>query len=269
MINRISFCIFLNLLFNFSVLGNQVDNQALAESLTIKRNDIPINKKTAKFASDVWPGFTDTSGEGLYWDIIRKVYKDNNIAVAFESTNYIRSVALVKKNIFHAYIGAYLNEVDFAIYPKYPIDVDYISACTAVTNKEKINIENIAKSTVGWIKGYSFEKIFDRQLNYQEITNRKTGITLIENARIEYYIDAYSDIKHYFESAPLIASKIRCETIHHENIYLAFNTTPYAIQLKNIWDKTIPKLIQSGYMEKIYREHGLKPLPESLKDKKL
>jgi len=266
MLNRVSLYIFLYLFSNFTVFGKGTVGPILTQASGIDGNIRQITKETAKFSSDLWPGFTDTNGKGLYWDIIRKVYKDNNIAVTFETTNYIRSVALVKKNIFHAYIGAYLNEVDFAIYPKYPIDVDYISACTAVNNKEKISIDNIAKSTVGWIKGYSIEKIFNRQLNFQEIINRKTGFTLVANARINYYIDAHSDIKHYFERNPILASKLKCETIHHENIYLAFNTTPYAIQLKDLWDATIPKLIQSGFMEKIYRQHGIKPLPEILKN---
>jgi len=278
MVNRFSFYIFLYLIFNFSAVANEINLgaatvkkiavnaiKAKKPSTNEKTNDASIAKETAKFASDLWPGFTNTNGKGLYWDIISKVYKDNNIAVTFETTNYTRSMALVKNNIFHAYTGAYLNEVDFAVYPKYPIDVDYISACTAADTTEKINIEDIARFSVIWIKGYSYEKIFSHQLNYQEIANRKTGLKLVANHRINYYIDADSDLKIFFKNNPGLASKIKCKIIHHEKIYLAFNKTPYAIHLKNIWDNTIPKLIQSGFLKKIYKDHGLKSIPQIFK----
>ncbi len=127
--------------------------------------------------------------------------------------------------------------------------------------KRKISIENIAKSSVIWIKGYSYEKVFNHQLNYQEIANRRTGLKLVASHRINYYIDADSDIKIFLKNNPALISKIKCKIIHHERIYLAFNKTPFAIHLKNTWDNTIPKLIQSGFLEKIYKDYGLKPLP--------
>jgi polar amino acid transport system substrate-binding protein len=278
MVDNFSLYIFLYLTFNLPAIAKDiiadktVVNNITVDVLTTKSfsteeqvQDLPMAKETAKFSSDLWPGFTDTNGNGLYWDIIRKVYEDNNIEVVFETTNYTRSKALVKNNIFHAYIGAYLHEEKFALYPKYPIDVDYISACTAVDSKETISIENIVKFSVIWIKGYSYEKIFDHQFNYQEITNRQTGFKLIANHRINYYIDADSDIKSYLENNPTLASKIKCKIIHHESIYLAFNKAPYAMHLKTIWDNTIPTLIQSGFLEKTYKEYSLKSLPQIFK----
>ncbi len=150
MINRFIFYTFLYLIFNFPVVATEIETvketavKAIkAKTFTIdeKINDSSIDNDTAKFASDFWSGFTNTNGKGLYWDIISKVYKDNNIAVTFETTNYTRSMALVKNNIYHAYVGAYLNEADFAVYPKYPIDVDYVSACTAADAKEKLALK--------------------------------------------------------------------------------------------------------------------------------
>lgn len=216
---------------------------------------------TAIFSSDNWDGFTNIDGSGLYWDIIRHVYEQNGVTVAFETSSYTRSVELLRHQKSDALVGSYLDEQDFTQYPKYPIDIDYVSACTSVSFKNKFSINILPNYSVAWIKGYGFEKILNIKLNYLEIENRKIGLTLVANQRIDFYIDAESDIKIYLNNEPKLAAKLICKLIHKEKIFLTFNKTLFGDKLKNIWDTTIPKLIKSGYIEQKFKEYDLKPMP--------
>ena len=174
-------------------------------------------KEVAKFTSDTWQGFTNLNGEGLYWDIIRRVYEPYNIDVSFETTNYTRSVALLKNNKVHVYVGSYLNEKDFAKYPNYPIDTDFVAACTSIESKENISKASILKETVIWIKDYGYQTIFGHKIQYKEIPDRETGLKMVASGRAMYFIDAYSDIKIFLRNHPSLEKKIRCKVIHKEN----------------------------------------------------
>jgi polar amino acid transport system substrate-binding protein len=229
--------------------------------LTLPFSFVSAADDIAHFASDHWQGFTNTDGSGLYWDIIREVYQKNHITVAFETTNYTRSVALTKARRAQAYVGSYLNEADFALYPEYHLDVDYISACGSVAHTDEISEQALAGASVAWIKDYAFNEVLNVTLDFQELPDRATGLKMVANRRIDYYLDADSDIRIFLQDKPELAAQLKCQVIHKEKIYLAFADSPFARELMELWDSTMPSLIQSGYLKMKYEQYALKPFP--------
>lgn len=214
-----------------------------------------------RIASDHWPNFTNTDGTGLYWEIIEHVYQQYELQVDTETTNYTRSMALVKNGKAHAYVGSYLDEVEFAQYPQYHLDVDYIAACTQKSSNTLIDKKHLLNQEVAWIKDYSFERVLDLPLDYQEVPDRETGLKMVANGRVDLYLDAKSDIDIFFREQPQFKTMLKCKVVHREKIYLAFSEDSIGQSLRSKWDETIPVLIRNGYLKEVFKRYSLKPFP--------
>ena len=81
-----------------------------------------------KLVSEAWVNGAQEDGTGIYWDIMRLVYEPLGIKVEYNTTDYARSVALVKQGEMDAWLGSYLNEEQNIIYPKWHFDADVVVA---------------------------------------------------------------------------------------------------------------------------------------------
>jgi len=124
--------------------------------------------------SESWKNYTNKDGSGLYFDIVRLVYEPMGIKVKTKEYPYNRGSQMVEKKQADMWLASYIDEEDYAIYPKYHFDKDII---TAMFKKNKFKnfkgIESLRDKNVGWIRGYSFDDYIDIPMKIHERNNRK------------------------------------------------------------------------------------------------
>ena len=89
-----------------------------------KRNQI----KSINIVAPEWEDYTNADGTGMYWEILQTIYSNQDIKLKPSSVSWNRALKMVTKyQIYNAIIGEYLDSEEPLLFPKYPIDVEYLA----------------------------------------------------------------------------------------------------------------------------------------------
>lgn len=80
------------------------------------------NPTEIHLVSDAWHGLTRKDGTGLYFDLIRAVFQRQQIKLRINIYPYARAVQAVKDKRADAWVASFMNEKDFALYPRWHFD---------------------------------------------------------------------------------------------------------------------------------------------------
>ena len=211
-------------------------------------NDITV-------ASEEWEGATQADGSGLYWDILRSVYEPVGIKVNWSIASYARSVALVKQKRADAWVGSYRDEEQGIIYPESHFDADDVSALFIKKSDQLWQGEaSLEGKDVAWIKGYELHEYLGVTFNNRELINRDSVIQLLEQGRLDYFIDARPEIQTYFGETLEKDSRFMVETIKKLKLFLGFANTLKGKRLADIFDERFPILIENGEIKTLFEK---------------
>jgi len=206
--------------------------------------------------SEEYEDATNADGSGLYWDIIRAVYERAGVRVDYKIMPYARGVREVESHQADAWVASYLGETDFAVYPKIAFDRDIVSA---VFKKNRYNTSSglsiLKNKHVGWIRGYEYKKYLDVSVIETEINSRKSGILMVLNDRLDFFLDAACEIENEFQKGYLDQSLFDIMTVTELKLYIAFAGSPKGRKLAEIWDKRMAVLHDSGELKRIFGKH--------------
>ena len=204
-------------------------------------------------ATESWKGATNHDGSGLYWDIMKRVYEPLGYTIVKKHTSYEESVKMVKNGDADLYLGSYIDEHTFVLYPKYYFDQDIV---IAVFNTEAIDKWEGKKSlrdmNVGWVRGYDFDKYLNVKVHKKEFSTRNNGLKLLKNQRLDAFVDDRDDIKPYLVKAKLDPEYFKQKIIMQLKLYPAFSNNVFGQKLKTTWDKQMGKLIQTEAFKELY-----------------
>jgi len=211
----------------------------------------PVTQIT--FASEEWKNATHSDGTGLYWDIFREVYEPEGIKINPIIRSYSGSVAMVKRQKADAVVGAYIDEIQEAYYPKWHFAVDVVQV---IFKKDKIaqwkGQESLKGKKVSWIKGYALDEYLDVPVEKNEFEDRKGALRALDKGRYDFFMDAQGDLIDALKSGIIDTSKYRIETVKQLNLYLAFVKNDKGKKYQEIFDKNFPKLVESGKIKALY-----------------
>lgn len=212
-------------------------------------------------ASDEWDNCTNPDGTGMYWDIFRAVFEPSGIKVKPLMRSYTATMEMARQKKVDAAVGAYIDEVKGVVYPKKHFGVDAV----AVVYKKDKGVDwkgepTLSGKNIAWIKGYSFDEYLTVPVKKTEFEDRTVVARMLDNNRIDYFMDAYADIMAMVEQKALDPAKYEVKMLKKLNLYLVFANSEKGKQLLGTFDENIQKIVASGEMDKICKKWAPKNL---------
>ena len=217
------------------------------------------NEMEIHFASEEWKDATQADGTGLYWDIFRAVFEPEGYKIITRNVSYDGSVRMVEKKAVDAMVGAYEDEFEEGIFPANHFAVDVVQ----VLYKKKDTMEwhglkSVENSTVGWVKGYSYDDYLDeavvKTLKIKRLKDRESLYRLLSAGKIDYWIDAQADITDFFKinAEKYNADDYLRQTLLELKLFVVFRKDKRGEKLAHIFDNNMATLIKSGKLKALY-----------------
>lgn len=212
--------------------------------------------KTVLAVSEYFENATNRDGSGFYWELIRKVYGQENIQLRYEIVPYQRAVMVTRNLAADFWVASYDREQDFAIYPKYAFDVDDVSALyrTDISPK-KANINALVHKKVAWIRGYAYDKYIRMPMQKVLLNKRSSVLKMLQSQRIDFFLDDHTEMQNAFSEEELRGADLTHSPLLKLKLYLAFQNSERGRELAEIWDKNLLKLHQNGRLKTVYDKY--------------
>ncbi|MEH6345813.1 MAG: transporter substrate-binding domain-containing protein [Bermanella sp.] len=235
-----------------------------AQSLELK----PIQRKFIKSISVVapeWENYTNTNGSGLYWDIVRAIYEPVGIKVKTRNAPWNRSMKLVSKyHTYNAILGEYLETEEALIFPKYPIDVEYLTVFHKAQDSWT-GLADFSGKKVGWLKDYDLIEEEVRNFKLMEFRHIDRGMEMLTEGEIDFLIDEEDEVLAAMERNKVAPENyVLDEMPEGTDVYMAFAVDRLSKELISIYNERLPILMKSGEMIKIYQKWDDAEIPAAL-----
>ncbi|WDY57511.1 substrate-binding periplasmic protein [Pseudomonas sp. PSKL.D1] len=208
--------------------------------------------------SEEWLDYTNADGTGVAWDVLRKVFEPAGVKVVTQSAPYSRAVGLVKRGEADAWVGSYKEEDEDNLYPRWHFDMDHIYALGLAT-KPVPTPENVGQYRLAWVRGYDYGSYLPNVKNFREIQRREGILPMLEHDRVDFYIDALTEVDYVLGQASQ-PERFRRTHVAELPLYLAFNRSVDAKALVALFDKRMAELVRSGELKPIF-ERWKQPYP--------
>ncbi|MCV9921227.1 transporter substrate-binding domain-containing protein [Pseudomonas sp. BT-42-2] len=208
--------------------------------------------------SEEWLDYTNADGTGVAWDVLRKVFEPAGVKVLIQSAPYSRAVGLVKRGEADAWVGSYKEENDDNLYPRWHFDMDHIYAL-GLASKPEPTPENIGQYRLAWVRGYDYGSYLPNVREFREIQRREGILPMLEHERVDFYIDALTEVDYVLGQAAQ-PERFRRTHIAELPLYLAFAKNGQGKFLRDLFDRRMEQLVRSGELKAIY-EKWQQPYP--------
>ena len=218
-------------------------------------------KNTLIISSESWENATHRDGSGLYWDIFRAVYEPVGYVVEPEIRSYQGSINNLKLKRSDVMVGAYLDEIDDVIYPKNYFAVDIVQVIYPKNRRFKWEgLNSIKDSNVSWIDGYSFDdylpESISKNLHIRKVNNRETVFRLLNANKVDFFMDARSDLINFFKSNIEYKSDNYVTNIVLElKLFTVFSNDKKGKMLAEIFDQRFAILLANGEIKRLYDKY--------------
>ena len=220
--------------------------------------------KQVHLVSEEWIDYTNANGTGVAWDVLRKVFEPAGVKVVTQSAPYSRAVGLVKRGEADAWVGSYKEENDDNLYPRWHFDMDHIYAL-GLANKPVPTLDTIGQYRLAWVRGYDYGSYLPNAHNFREIQRREGILPMLEHDRVDFYIDAQTEVDYVLGQASQ-PQRFHRTHIAELPLYLAFGRSEQAKALRELFDERMAELVRSGELKPIF-QHWKQPYPFSTDSK--
>ena len=209
-------------------------------------------------ASENWQDYTAADGHGLGWDVLREVFEPAGVKLAIRAEPYTRSIGLAQRGEVDACVGGYRDEVSDLLYPRWNYDIDHIYALGLASNPAPTP-ETLGNYRLAWVRGYDFQRYLPNLTRYNEVVRRIGILSMLVHNRVDYYIDALTEIDYIVRQAK-DPSRFRRTQVAELPLYLCFADTPNARRLMALFDQRMALLVKNGRLKPIF-ERWNQPYP--------
>jgi polar amino acid transport system substrate-binding protein len=212
-------------------------------------------EKSIVVATELWePNYTRADGKGIYQIILSKVYPDRQIEYIY--TSYERSKNLVESGRADLWLGSYVDEEDFALFPNEALDADEVSA---VYLEQRYSVADfpsaLQDAPAAWIKGYDYHQYFPTlNMKIYEVPDVQTGLKMVRGSRVDFFLNDMDDTLDYIEINQTDFEGLNMHKFALLLIFPAFGPTPDGKELASRWDKQVKKLKHDGSFRAIFRQ---------------
>ncbi|HEK1687208.1 TPA: transporter substrate-binding domain-containing protein [Pseudomonas putida] len=214
--------------------------------------------KQVRLVSEEWIDYTNADGSGVAWDVLRKVFEPAGVKVVASSAPYSRAVGLVKRGEADAWVGSYKEENEDNLYPRWHFDMDHIYAL-GLASKPVPALNSVGDYRLAWVRGYDYQNYLPNVKNFREIQRREGILPMLEHDRVDFYIDAETEVDYVLHQASK-PQDFRRTHIAELPLYLAFTHSDQGKALRDLFDQRMEKLVRSGELRSIF-ERWKQPYP--------
>ena len=209
-------------------------------------------------ASEEWADYTQADGQGMGWDILRAVFEPEGVKLEIRSVPYTRSIGLVQRGEVDVQVGAYRDESEGVLYPKWHYDVDHIYAL-GLASKPTPTLATIGNYRLVWMRGYEYNNYLPNIRRFNEI-HRAVGILpMLIHERADFYIDASMEIEEVLAKADN-PKQFKLSPLINLPLYLGFANNANGRALSELFDRRMEVLVKTGQLKPIF-EHWKQPYP--------
>ncbi|MBC7658112.1 MAG: transporter substrate-binding domain-containing protein [Chitinophagaceae bacterium] len=201
-----------------------------------------------------WPGYIDEQGNGLYADLVNRVFKSGGITVKRETYPWKRSL----KNVLvgKADFTGGLSPVNSYYLSKQPLVQGFEMIFTRHGLVKAPLLKNLAHFKGVWVMGYTegFPRAIRLNLHGSEVASREQALLMVLSGRADYYLDNKSQMARTLGGA---AQRLRgydwCE-LYASKIYMVFTKNERGRAIRDFYDRAIGVLMSSGALKNIYEK---------------
>ena len=204
-----------------------------------------------RVVSETWTRYTQEDGRGVAWDLLRAVYEPAGVRLRIANEPYTRAVGLVLRGEADAWVGAYRGEIDEALYPRWPYDVDPIAVLSLKDNPPP-PLEGLSRIRLSWMRGNAFARYFPTLTPHSELQRRTSALPMLLNHRVDYFIDSRPELEEMLAGAGALAAEYRITDVTRLPLYLGFSDSPRGRELLALFDRRMRQLHASGELERIF-----------------
>lgn len=194
-----------------------------------------------------WDGYTNPDGTGVYMELLKAIYSEDDLV--FDFTSYNRMTSLFDNTTYDMVVGVAPEDTPSAHFSKWHLDRDY--PILVFYKKHKHNFKHLSHlkgTTLSWLHGYDFEKYIDFTHNAYPVRTVKSGFQLLMHERIDAFVDfSYNvpkELSKKLESIELVPAR---------PIYVAFKSTSKGRMLAKKFDDAMLALRTSGKLKALYQ----------------
>ncbi len=212
--------------------------------------------RTVDVASDEWADCTLSDGTGLYFDELRMVFEPASKLV-IKMVPFARSVQMVEAGKTDICVGVYEGDVAKGLYPKYPIDFDDLTVMMRKDFASGFKGEASLKDRkTAWIVDYAYDKYLSVPVKLTEVSDRESGIKMLQTGRVDYYVETKSTIIPALKDMGISEKDFHLDTVKWIKLYVCFVQNDKGKALRAIWDRRMPELLASGALKKAFEKWG-------------
>ncbi|MNP26904.1 Bacterial extracellular solute-binding protein, family 3 [compost metagenome] len=119
--------------------------------------------------------------------------------------------------------------------------------------------QTLGQYRLAWVRGYDYKNYLPNVGHFREIQRREGILPMLEHDRVDFYIDALTEVDYVLEQAPK-PELFRRSHLAELPLYIAFGRTAEGKALRVLFDQRMDKLVASGELRAIF-EHWQQPYP--------
>jgi polar amino acid transport system substrate-binding protein len=217
--------------------------------------ETPISE--VRLAAPIWEGYTNEDGTGIYLEVVRKAFGMAGVDVVHEVVPFKRAVQMMLYHEVDGVIAEYVLEERDCLYPAWHLDVDTITAIFKTARfPEWRGLESLRGRTVGWFRGYDFDRFLTMPVTRIEFDSYDSGLLMLEKDRLDILLDYASDIAPEFERVGLDITAYGMDDIFADIYsYVVFANTARSQALLAIFDAGMAALHASGELDALYQTY--------------
>ncbi|PVZ11482.1 extracellular solute-binding protein, family 3 [Pseudomonas sp. URIL14HWK12:I9] len=204
---------------------------------------------TVRVVSKEWADYTNADGTGLAWDLLRAIFEPAGYRVQPRTDLYVRSLGLVREGHADIWVGSYQKERE-GLYPRWNYDIDHIYALRA-SGKPAPDRGRLGDYRLAWVYGYELQRYLPGVRSFQEVQRRTGILQMLDKGRIDYYVDALSEIDVILQAAAN-PQDYRLSHLAELPLYLGFANTADGQRLREVFDRRMDELVPAGALRPIF-----------------
>lgn len=207
--------------------------------------------------SDAWHGLTRKDGTGLYFDLIRAVYARRQIKLRINIYPYARTVQAVKDKRADAWVASFMNEKDFALYPRWHFDRNVQQVLFRKRPGYTFaGTSDLRGQRVAWLRDFGLDKYIPEPMKVVEVDTIQSAMQMLEAGRIDYFVGAQSDLADDIAARKVDMGGFELAFVMHLGLYLAFADNARGESLRRVWDEEMETFHKADAFKAIYRKAG-------------
>ena len=215
-----------------------------------RAEDAPTKPSVIHLASEAWEDYTAADGQGLGWDVLRKVFEPAGVKLDIQTEPYTRAMGLAQRGEVDACVGSYRDEASDLLYPRWNFDTDHIYAL-GLASSPAPTLDTLGRYRLAWVRGYKYQAYLPNVQRYNEVVRRTGIVSMLTHSRADYYIDALTEVDYVLGLAK-DTSQFRRTHIAELPLYLCFADTPRARTLRALFDQRMDVLVKNGQLKPIF-----------------